>query len=184
MSRFRALSLPALAVAALLVGCGGDEDGGDTTAPGQAATTTAEQDSGDELRQELERVDREVSQAFGQVFESGIDQLPPNQQVPEAVKEALAAAAEVEREAAEQLSELDPPEDAQEAVEGLAETAREQADTLSEAAEQEDLTARQLQQAFEEQSPERYLNELEELGYLSSSDGGDGEGGGDAESGG
>ncbi len=167
MSRFRTLSLTAFAALAVLVGCG--DDNGDTT--------SAEELSREEFSQELERVDREVSQAFGQVFESGVAQLPPDAQVPEAVKEALQTAADFEREAADRLDQLEPPEDAQEAVDGLTETAREQADTLSEAAEREGLTAGELQEAFEQQSPERYLNELEELGYLPSNDAEGGGGG-------
>lgn len=168
LNRSHIFSLAAVAALVLLIGCGGD-DNGDSTEPGQL--------SGEEFSQQLEEVDRQVSRAFGQVFQSGVDELEPNEQVPEAVKEAIRAAADVEREAADQLDELEPPEDAREAVDGLVQTAREQADTLSQAAEQEDLTARELEQAFQEQNPEQYLRELEELGYLPSQ-GGEGEGGG------
>lgn len=157
LTRFYTSFLVVFAALVLVVGCG-DDDADETVAPPEV--------SAEEFRQELERADREVSQAFGQVFESGIDKLPSNAEVPQAVKEALEAAAEVEREAADRLDELEPPEDAQEAVDGLAEEAREQADTLAEAAEQEGLTAGELQQSFEEQNPEQYLSELEELGYL------------------
>lgn len=167
MNRSHIFSLAAIAALVLLIGCGGDDNGG---------TADSDQLSGEEFTEQLQEVDRQVSRAFGQVFQSGVAELAPNEQVPEAVKEALRAAADVEREAADQLDELEPPEDAREAVDGLVQTAREQADTLSEAAEQEDLTARELQQAFEEQNPEQYLRELEELGYLPSE--GEGEGGG------
>ena len=164
MSWFRTFPLPVLAALVLIAGCG--DNGGDSASP--------EGLSREEFTQELEQVDREVSQAFGQVFESGVEQLPPEAPVPDAVKEGLAAAADVEREAADRLDALDPPEDAQEAVDGLAQSAREQADALAEAAEQEGLTAAELQQAFEQQNPERFLNELEELGYLPSNDAAEG----------
>ncbi len=169
--RIRTVALVAVAALVLAGGCGGD-DGAETTVESPV--------SEEEFSQEIQQIDREVSQAFGGVFETGIDELPPDARVPPAARDALERAAEAEREGVERLEQLEPPEDAQAAVDGLIEEGSSQADRLAEAAENEDLTIGELQRAFEQDQPERYLDELRELGYLPDEESGGG-GGGESE---
>lgn len=139
--------------AALLAGCGGDDENG------------TERLGKEEFASRANEINSRVDRAFGQVF-AKLGQRDDKERVPEAVKADVRDAARVERQVASELGSLKPPQDAEEPVQDLVAAAGAQADALDKAAADPELTVGALADVFEQGAVQQPLAELETLGYL------------------
>jgi hypothetical protein len=104
--RFFAIVLAAASLG-VVAGCGGEE-----------------RLSSEELSDRLQSIDRRGSDHWGRVVQRAKD-LKPAQPLPADVKQPMRELVEFQRQAADELEELNPPEDAKEEVEKLIDALRE-----------------------------------------------------------
>jgi hypothetical protein len=120
--------------------------------------------SKDEFKEKATAIDKRVSDSFDNVFRDINEKdFGTNKPVSEKTKSALAEAANVEKDAVAELSDLKPPEEGQAAVDELVKVAGTQADRLAEAAANPKLTFKELEASFDADDVDKPINELIKL---------------------
>lgn len=141
----------AAATALAIAACGGGE--------------SEERLSKEEFSKQVNPVVQRISAEFGTVF-SELGRADESERVPADVRERLAAAARVERDAVGGLRDIQPPEAADASLEKLERGARSQADELDRLARDPDLTVGRMADAMEGGETAQALRELAEGGYI------------------